>query len=316
MAIRLPDVFISLDMGGTKIYGMVNGADGAALFEQTVPTCAGADAYAQLTRLIDTLLDEARQLGRDVRGIGLGVPGMTADGRVIAAPALGWLDEPVGERLQSRFRLPVVVENDVNLAALGEYGFGAAQGASSLICVAVGTGIGSGIVIDGRLHRGAHHSAGEIGYMVVDPAQMAASFSSADFGAFEQLASGSGLAARARQLLPDGTDTDGITAESVVAAALGGETWARQVVDETARTLAQGLTNVVAVLDPEVIVLTGGVMREPALFVEPISEHMRRLIPFQPRIVASTLGPRATALGATVLLTATLADTPGQQETN
>ena len=308
-----PDSFISLDMGGTKIYGMLNGSDGAVLFEQTAPTYVdGGDAYHQLMRLIDRLLDEARRLGNGVRGIGLGVPGMTSGGRVIAAPALGWLDEPVSERLQARYGLPVVVENDVNLAALGEYGFGAAQGASCLICVAVGTGIGLGIVIDGRLHRGAHSSAGEIGYMVVDPAQMQASFSNADFGAFEQLASGTGLAARARQRLTAGTDPASITAESVVAAALRGEVWARQVVDETARTLAQGLTNVIAVLDPEVIVLTGGVMRTPGLFVEPIIEHIRRLIPFQPRIVASTLGPRATALGATVLLTSTLDDAPGQ----
>ena len=303
------DVFISLDMGGTKIYGMLNGPDGLALVETTVPTFAAgaADAYAQLSQLIDTLLTEADHRGARVRGIGLGVPGMTANGRVIAAPALGWLDEPVAEQLRSRFWLPTVVENDVNLAALGEYGFGAAQGASSLICIAVGTGIGSGIVIDGRLYRGAHSSAGEIGYMVVDPAQVAGAFSGADFGAFEQLASGTGMATRARAVVADAIDSASLTAESVVAAARQGQPWAIQIVDETARTLAQGLTNVIAVLDPEVIVLTGGVMRAPELFVGPIAEHIRRLIPFQPPIVASTLGPRATALGATVLLRTVLA---------
>lgn len=304
MVTRQPDSFISLDLGGTKIYGMLNDAAGTVLADQTWPTFTdgSADAYEQLLRLISLLLAEAQRIGCAVRGIGLGVPGMTDRGRVIAAPALGWLDEPVREQLQARFGLLTVVENDVNLAALGEYGFGAAQKARSLICVAIGTGIGSGIVLDGQLYRGAHFSAGEIGYMVVDPAQADATFSNADFGAFEQLASGTGLVARARRMRPVGIDTASLTGEFIVTAAARGDAWAQQAVDETIRLLAQGLTNVIAVLDPEVIVLSGGIMQKPELFLEPITTRIQRLIPFHPRIVISTLGPRATALGATVLL--------------
>jgi glucokinase len=314
MVTRQPDSFISLDLGGTKIYGMLNDAAGTVLAEQTWPTFTNgsADAYEQLLRLISLLLAEAQRLGRAVRGIGLGVPGMTDQGQVIAAPALGWLDEPVSQHLQARFGLLSVVENDVNLAALGEYGFGAAQNARSLICVAIGTGIGSGIVLGGQLYRGAHFSAGEIGYMVVDPAQADATFSNADFGAFEQLASGTGLVARARRMQPVGIDTENLTGEFIVTAAARGDAWAQQAVDETVRLLAQGLTNVIAVLDPEVIVLSGGVMQKLELFLEPIITHIQRLIPFHPRIVASALGPRATALGATVLLAEAAARTGDQ----
>jgi glucokinase len=294
---------ISIDMGGTKIYGIVQRLSGEVLSERTIATQQDetGDAFSRLVTLINELHEDANAHSVYVAGIGVGVPGMTADGRVIAAPALRWLDEPIGKRLTAHFGLPVVVENDANLAALGEYRYGAAQGASSLICIAVGTGIGAGIVINGALVRGAHHSAGEIGYMTVDPAQFSSTYSSADFGAFEQLASGTGIAAYARRL----RNNDRLTTEAVVGAAERGEPWAQQVIDETIKTLTLGLVSVTALLDPEVVVLTGGVMRNPALFIDPLTTQMKRLIPFQPRIVASTLGPRAAALGATELVRTT-----------
>lgn len=294
---------ISIDMGGTKIYGIVQRLSGEVLSERTIATVTNeaGDAFSRLAALIQELHEDAIAQNVTVAGIGVGVPGMTAQGRVIAAPALGWLDEPVGERLTAHFGLPVVVENDANLAALGEYHYGAAQGAGSLICMAVGTGVGAGIVLNGVLWRGSHFSAGEVGYMTVDPAQFSGTYSSADFGAFEQLASGTGIAAQAQRLTSD----SGLTAEAVVSAAERGEAWAQQVIDETVKYLTLGLVSITAVLDPEVIVLTGGVMRNPALLIEPITTHMQRLIPFQPRIVVSTLGPRAAALGATELLRTT-----------
>lgn len=304
------DAAISVDMGGTKIYGMVNRLDGTVLYEESLPTAGaqGDAAFDRLAALIERLLKEAWARRVTIAGIGVGVPGMTDNGRVIAAPALGWLDFPLGERLAGRFGLPVVVENDVNLAALGEYGFGAARGADSLICIAVGTGIGSGIVLGGRLYRGHTGSAGEVGYMVPEPRLLAQPVTDADFGAFERLASGSGIAARAREALraTGHPGTDDITAETVIRAADRGEGWAEQVLTDTIDYLAQGLANIAAVLDPEVIVLSGGVMADSERWIGPIGERVQRVIPFAPRIVGSTLGPRAATLGATVLLKTTL----------
>jgi len=297
---------ISVDMGGTKIFGMLNTVDGVALAEDTLPTAGRQEdaALERLATLIEGLLNRAQAQQVTVAGIGVGVPGMTDEGSVVAAPALGWLDFPLAQRLEARFGLPVVIENDVNLAALGEYGFGAARGASSMICVAVGTGIGSGIVIDGRLYRGHSGSAGEIGYMIPEPRLLDEPVTDADFGAFERLASGTGIAMRARALLKTHNldESLGATAAHVLQAADRGEFWAKQVIDETIDYLAQGLANIAAVLDPDVIVLSGGVMAEPERWIGPISERVRRVIPFAPPIVASALGPRATALGATVLL--------------
>lgn len=298
---------ISIDMGGTKIFGVVQGFSGEVVAEQSLPTHGEdgtAEGFDQLIKLVEALRAHAEQAGVGITGIGLGVPGMTRDGVVIAAPALGWLDEPVVNRLNAACGLPVALENDVNLAALGEYHYGAAKGAASMVCVAVGTGIGAGIVIDGKLVRGAHNSAGEIGYLVVDPTQFQQTFAHDDFGAFEQLASGTGIQTRAAAALA-GQPAEGreaVTSEQVVAAAQRGEGWAQTVVDETVAFLALGLTNITAVIDPEVIVLTGGVMRAAELFVVPLAVHLERLIPFRPRLAVSTLGPRAATYGATALV--------------
>jgi predicted NBD/HSP70 family sugar kinase len=295
-------------MGGTKIYGAVNDLDGTALHELRVPTYAqnGTSELDQLITVIESLIRDAETHYLNLLGIGVGVPGMTANGRVLVSPALGWKDMPLEDILGERFGLRVMIENDVNLAALGEYGFGAGRGASSMICIAIGTGIGSGIVIDGKLYRGHRASAGEIGYMMPGLEFMNETYSE-EFGALERLASGTGMTRRARQALRDAGNTalaDTITGEQVVAAVVQGEAWAKRVVDETVDYLTLALTNVSAVLDPEVIVLSGGVMAFSDLFVEPITRRMQRLIPFVPRVVGSSLGPRAATLGATVLVAA------------
>ena len=138
---------IGLDLGGTKMYGTVADLGGNVQDELYLPSKPGdSDANLELVcRLIDELLKKPRPQHQEVRGIGVGAPGVTLfeEGVVTWAPSLGWRSLPLKEILSERFRLPVVVDNDVNLAALGEYGFGAGKGVSSLVCLAVGTGIGA-----------------------------------------------------------------------------------------------------------------------------------------------------------------------------
>lgn len=295
---------IGIDLGGTKMFGALLDLSGSVLHEIYSPLSRGPDAdnLSQLTQLVDELIGCAQgHAGRRLLGIGLGVPSVVLQpqGVVNWAPSLGWRDLPLLELLSERFSLPVYLENDVNLAALGETDFGAGQGASCALTICIGTGIGAGIVIDGAIYHGHHQAAGEIGYMLPHPSCLGRAYH--HFGALEALASGSGIAERARPLSPsqDGAE---VTAESVFEAARRGEPWAAQVVADTVDYLAQAIANITCLLDPEVVVLGGGVALSADLLVEPISSRLAGIVPFAPRIVASPLGRLAGVMGAVSLV--------------
>lgn len=287
-----------IDMGGTKIYGaLIEIASGRLVYEHRIATHSEeADPADRLLTLIDHLLAQPLAENQQVSHIGIGVPGVvTAAGEVMIAPNIGWTHFPLLAMLKSRFTLPIAVENDVNLAALGEYYYGAAQGTSSMICIAVGTGIGAGIVVNGQLLRGHTYSAGEVGYMIPDREFLGEVYDS--LGAMEAEAAGPGIGRR-------GSRTAGreVTTGEVFDAARRREDWAQQVIDETVDFLALTLANSTAVLDPEIIVLSGGVITAaPDLFLESLRQRTHGLTPFTPRIVASTLGVQAAVLGAAAL---------------
>jgi predicted NBD/HSP70 family sugar kinase len=216
---------------------------------------------------------------------------------------LGWRNLPLKEILTNRFDIPVYVDNDVNLTALGEWGFGAGQGVENLVCISVGTGIGAGIIIGGNLYRGHNHSAGEIGYLLPGVSFLRRNYD--EFGALEGLASGAGITGRARQLLQErgkAIPPEGLTAAATFEAARQGESWAQQVVDETVEYLALAIANVSALLDPEIVVLGGGVSRSADLLIEPILGCLQGSIPSVPKLIASPLGRRAAVMGAIMLV--------------
>jgi glucokinase-like ROK family protein len=259
--------------------------------------------------LIQTLLDAPRPSDQCIRGIGVGAPGVTLgqEGVVTLAPGLGWRDLPLKAILSEHFNLPVFVENDVNLAALGELRFGAGQGVDDLVYIAVGTGIGAGIIIDGALCRGHIGAAGEIGYMLVGLDFLGQRYD--QFGALETLASGTGIAERARQILAEESiplPPAGLDAEYVFTAARAGHSWAHRVVDETVDYLSLAIANVNALLNPEVVILGGGVARSADLLIEPILRRLEGVVPYVPQVVASPLGRWAAIMGAiTLVLNAT-----------
>lgn len=297
---------IGVDLGGTKMFGAVADLAGHIQHEIYMPHDQEGpeDLLERLCQLIQQLLDAPRPAGQRIRGIGVGAPAVTLypEGVVVWAPSLGWRNLPLRDILAQRFALPVFVENDVNLAALGEWGFGSGLGARSLVCIAVGTGIGAGIVVDGAILRGHHQAAGEIGYLVPGPQYLGRRYER--FGALESLASGTGIAERARELLQRQAlpVPDDLTAEAVFAAARRGEPWAQQVVNETVDYLSLAIANICAVLDPEVVVLGGGVARSSDLLIEPILQRLDGVLPVHPRVVASELGRRATVMGAIMLV--------------
>lgn len=301
------DVVVGVDVGGTKMFGAVIDNAGTIQDEQYVAQATDQpdESLALLIDLIEHLLESARQRGQTVRGIAVGAPGFVVrpPGTVVWAPALGWRDVPIQAILAKHFGLQVEADNDVNLAALGEWAYGAGRGARDVVCLAVGTGIGAGIIVDGRLCRGANFAAGEIGYLLPGTAFLGQRYDG--FGALEQIASGLGVAERGRAALvglkPE-AEIAALTGEDVFAAARGDTAWARAVVAETVDYLAVAIASIGTILNPEVIILSGGVAHAADLLVEPILKRLDGAIPFVPRLVPSELGYRAAVLGASRLL--------------
>ena len=296
-------VVLGVDMGGTKMYGALSDLSGHILDEVNVSRhgTSGEDSFNYLTNLIDTLLSSQKIEGRKVRGIGVGAPGVTLhkEGIVTWAYTLHWDKFPLKARLAERYDLPITVDNDVNLAALGELWFGAGQNVQNMILVAIGTGIGAGVIIDGTLYRGAQEASGEIGNMIPGRDFLGKNYQ--DFGALESVASGTGIAARARDLLGSNHSQMALAdlmAEDVFEAGRKGEAWAWSVINETVDYLAVAIANLVAFFDPELIVLGGGVSRSADMLIAPILARMNGAIPNPPKLVVSDLGLQATVMGA------------------
>lgn len=294
---------LGVDMGGTKMYGAVSDLGGNVLQEINIErhSTQGEESFNTLTTLIDTLLSSPQLAGRRVRGIGVGAPGITLhkNGIVKWAYTLGWENFPLQARLSERYSLPITVDNDVNLAALGELWFGAGQNTQNMILIAIGTGIGSGIILDGALYRGSAEASGEIGSMVPGREFLGGKYR--DFGALECVASGTGIAERGRQareqrISPDGWEA--MTSEDVFDAARRGEPWAGEIINETVDYLTVAIANLSVSFDPELIVLGGGVSRSADMLIGPILRRMEGLIPTLPKLVVSSLGLRATVMGA------------------
>lgn len=294
---------LGVDMGGTKIYGALSNLGGKVIDEMNIGRhgTQGDESYEALTNLIDTLLASPKLEGRSVLGIGVGAPGITLhkEGIVRWAYTLAWKDFPLKARLAERYHLPITVDNDVNLAALGELWFGAGQNCQNMILIAIGTGIGAGIIIDGALYRGSSESSGEIGYMLPGKEFLGKNY--LDFGALESVASGTGIAERARKHSKtrlSQAELEALVSEDVFDAARQGQKWAWALINETVDYLAVTIANLAVCFDPDLIVLGGGVSRSADLLVGPILKRIEGTIPVLPRLVVSSLGLRAGVMGA------------------
>jgi glucokinase-like ROK family protein len=296
-------LILGVDMGGTKIYGALSDIGGNILDEVNIAQhgTSGEDSFNRLTTLIDSLLTSPKLAGRQVHGIGVGAPGITMhkEGIVTWANTLHWKDFPLKQRLSALYPLPITVDNDVNLAAMGELWFGAGQNTQNMVMVAIGTGIGAGIIIDGALYRGASEASGEIGNMLTGHEFLGKNYQ--DFGALESVASGTGIAERARIALKSERTTEeleNLTAEDVFEAAKQRQKWARTIIAETVDYLAIAIANLAVAFDPELIILGGGVSKSADMLVEPILQRINGTIPTLPRLVVSSLGLRAGVMGA------------------
>ena len=295
---------IGVDMNETRLYGVVADLAGNILKEASLlQDPPGNIRYEPLVEIIDQLLQAAQETGKHIRGIGIGAPGITytEDGQVQWTPTLEWRNFPVKERLNERFHLPVILDNDVNLSALGEMWFGVGQNCTNLVLMIVGSGIGAGVIIDGSVYRGSHLTAGEIGFLLPDRTHLGVRREG--IGALESLASGASIATRAREVLQASLPAEklaALSAEDVFNAFRRGEEWSRPIIADTVDYLAQTVAALTVCYDPEMIVLSGGVARSADLLIEPIYQRIEGVIPIRPQLVASNLGQRAAVLGTII----------------
>jgi glucokinase len=284
------DLFVGVDIGGTKTAILVTEADGTVRARHVAPTPVGAPERAAdaVASLVSAALDEAAATPRDVDAIGVGVPGRVdrERGHVTLAANLDWHDLPLGPRLEARLGLPTVVENDVRAAALGLHRRGVFGGLDNLALLAIGTGISAGVVLDGQLHRGALGLAGEIGHAILDPAGPPCACGNR--GCFEAVAAGpaivrrtlAGWAARphgVRSAAATVSDERRLTgAELVFAAAAAGDDVAAEVIESTGRAIAWGIHLLALAYDVERIVLGGGVSHAGEPLMAPIWRELDR----------------------------------------
>ena len=311
----MPDLYGAIDLGGTKLRAIVAGLDGEVRGEEIRPSGADEGPEPVIHRMIETLEAAGREAGvalRDLKAVGVASPGALdlVHGLVFEAPQLpGWDGVPLVEIMSERLGLPVLLENDANAAALGENRFGAGRGTRFMVYLTISTGVGGGIIIDGKVYHGATGAAGELGHMVVwfnGPRCLCG-----ERGCLEAIASGTGLAWRAQELVDRG-DAPGLArikrergeldADEIADAARAGDEDARRLFDEAGLYLGVALANYVNIFNPEMIVLGGGVVAGAAdLFLERAEGTMRELARKEPlkyvRLERAALGDRSGPLG-------------------
>jgi len=303
---------VGIDVGGTKALGIALDDEGRIIAEDRRPTPRGEGS---LTELIETLAELATELG-PFDELGVGVPGLvTHDGVLRAAPNLdGVADFDVAGLLGERVSQRVRVANDATCATISEWLYGAGRGATDMLLVTLGTGIGGGLVAGGHLQRGKHGFAGEYGHMVVDP--VGPPCPCGRRGCWERYASGSGLARLAREAAVGrrvsrvldiaGGDPEAVRGEMVQQAAREGDADALAVIDDFGRWVALGLVNLTNSLDPEMFVLGGGLAAGADLYLDPIKKWFRELL-YQPdlrpmpTVAFAHWRERAGAVGAALL---------------
>lgn len=303
---------IGLDIGGTKIVAALVDRDGAILVERRVETPVdGERRTAELIALVDGLCKEH---DLHTTTVGVGAAGLVdLDGVVRYAPNLDWRDYPLRRLLESELGLPVRVENDAAAAAWGEYVVGAGRDAAGgALMLTVGTGVGGGLVTEGRLARGAHGLAAEFGHIII--AEGGPRCPCGNRGCLEALSSGTAIGRAAREAvaartLPEGSvlyDVDDLSGTDVTVAAQAGDAGAHAVLTEAGRWLGVGIASLVNSLDPEVVIVGGGVIDAGALLLEPATEaYHERLVAREhrsvPPVVAASLGDHAGVIGAALL---------------
>ncbi|MCX6064520.1 MAG: ROK family transcriptional regulator [Chloroflexi bacterium] len=302
------NVVIGIDLGGMTIYAALADIGGNIIADQKFSLGDLADSEAELfillIQIINDFLEMAKQQGKKVLGVGIGAPGITRreDGVVIWAPSTRWRNFPLKKKIQDEFpNLTILVDNDANLAALGEQWFGAGANYRDIFFLALGGGTGGAVILEGMLYRGAHSAAGEVGSSLLSKDNL--NFVKERYGALEMSASGNGILAQAHAALKDvlsEAELNAIDLDMIQKAFVAGETWAVSIVNQLVDAAAVAIVNATALIDPEVVVLYGQVVdafNQDNFLVDAIEKKITGLPPFIPTIISSLLGKKAVIMG-------------------
>jgi glucokinase len=301
-----------IDVGGTKIAGGVVDRDGQVLAHATVES--PAEHVEAIEEAIVGLVTDLRAQ-HPIEAVGVGAAGYVDRTRstVLFAPNLAWRDIDLRAELEPRLDLPVVIENDANAAAWGEFTYGAGHDVDDLLLVTVGTGVGGGIVLDGELYRGAFGVGAEVGHLrVVRDGQLCGC---GKHGCLEQYGSGSALVRNARAAAASGGhaadavvelaggDPHAIDGRMITEAAHDGDAFAIEQLANLGRWLGEGIASLVTVIDPAAVAIGGGVSEAGDLVLDPLREAFARHLPGLPHrplaeVRSATLGNRAGLIGA------------------
>ena len=309
---------IGIDVGGTNVKLALVSPDGKIIYSNSIPTHAEMGYEYTINNIkeaIHTLMKETDSRAEDIQGIGFGFPGQVdyKSGVVRLAPNIpGWVDIPIAKMIEDEFHIPTRVDNDVRCAALGELNFGAGKGCENLICITVGTGIGSGLIINGKLVRGASNAAGEIGHIKLQMHD-GPICGCGDTGCMEAFASGPSIVAMAENYILGGKSTKfrelanpDITPYIVYEAAKTGDPVAKRIFNVIGEYIGIGLSSVINLLNPEKVIIGGGVAASGEYLLNPIKETVKKramkIAGEAVEIVPAQLGNTAGVIGASMLI--------------
>jgi glucokinase len=314
---RPSGTFAGVDFGGTKIAAVLADERGSILAEGVIPTQSNAGPSQAVRRTCKLLEDLCRDHSVDYHAIGIGLPGLVdrETGTIVFLPNLpeDWRGFPIAREFASYTGKPVALLNDARMATLGEFTFGSGHASKNMLFVTVGTGIGGGLVLDGRLHYGAFGAAGEIGHHTILPEGPLCTCGSR--GCLETLVSGPALAAVGRGLMREGLaprlceivagDPDKVTASQMAQAAERGDIAVAKAIRRSAEYLGIGIANAVTISAVDNVIIGGGLVVLGELLLAPIRDVLRSRVRMFPaevvRVSCSFLGAKGGALGGVAL---------------
>ncbi|PLR86449.1 ROK family transcriptional regulator [Bacillus sp. V33-4] len=306
---------VGTDIGGTKVKTVICDLFGNIICTRSFKTSQYLQSglLNQISKDIECMIQKSNIDSQKILGMGAGVPGITeqTSGVVIEAPSLNWVRYPFIKEAKRIFPFQVYVDNDVNVAALGEQWLGNAKNKENVLFIAVGTGIGSGIIIHNQLYRGFSSAAGELGYMVTDKNDMKNAFQPIfhRYGYLESVAGGKAIGDRLTKLIQqqpkhplyERANGEELPGEMAFALAREGDKTAIDVIEEAVEHLAYGIINAACLLNPEVIILGGGVLKSSELILPSLLEIVNQYLPSSVELKISQLQENAGVLGAVSL---------------
>jgi glucokinase len=294
---------LAADIGGTTIECGLFDLNGELMNAKTLVTSdvMRLDVADCIAGEMKRQINDQGIIMEDVCCVGLGVPGLvdTETGMILKAPSLKWNRYPLGEKLQQLLGIPVYVGNDVNTGLLGEVEKGSLQNVKHAVYFMIGTSIGAGLLINGEVYVGSRFSAGEVGYMVTDVDVLQDGYTSArpGYGYLSTQAGGFGMARKYSKE----TGRHDVTTEELFNLGEEGEEVARRIIDEAVNHIAAALLNISAILNPEVILLGGGVGSELHPYIEQIEGNLEKYVPIKPELRISSMENRSVLYGAFAL---------------